>query len=102
MISLQRMCFSEPASNATAVNVTLSEHLVQGTCPSKMQKMPRGGMVSACLSSPFFPPPHLLCSNMSRQQILQGAQNVVIRGGTFMTAETIHDALQCFLHPANQ
>ena len=38
---------------------------------------------------------------MSRNQILQGAQNVVIKGGTFIAADTVRDALRIFdaFHP---
>ena len=34
---------------------------------------------------------------MSAKQVLQGAQNVVIRGGTFMAADTVRDDLRCLL-----
>jgi len=36
-------------------------------------------------------------TNMSEKQILQGVQNVGIRGGTFMAADTVRDAP--FLYP---
>ena len=32
-------------------------------------------------------------SNMSEKHILQGVQNVVVRGGTFMAADTVSEAL---------
>ena len=81
----------------------LNERLVQGTCPGEMRKMPRGGTgLAAPKFSLLSSTPICYAPNMSRQQVLQGAQNVVIRGGTIMAAETVRDALQCLLPPANQ
>jgi len=34
-------------------------------------------------------------------QVFQGAQNIIIRGGTFMAANTVCDALRCLLSHAN-
>jgi len=36
-------------------------------------------------------------TNMSGNQVLQGACNVVIRGGTFTAADIAHDALMSFI-----
>ena len=68
---------------------------MQGTCPGEMRKMPRGGTgLAAPKFSLLSSTPICYASSMSGQQIFQGAQNVVIRGGTFMAAETVRDALQ--------
>ena len=80
----------------------LSERLVQGMCPGKVRKMPHGGMgLAAPKFSLLSSSPICYTSNMSGQQILQGAQNVVIRGGTFMAAGAVCDALQFLLSLAN-
>jgi hypothetical protein len=41
-------------------------------------------------------------TNMSGNQVLQGAQNFVISGCTFNAADTVRDALRCFSSHANQ
>ena len=41
-------------------------------------------------------------TNMSGNQVLRGAHNVVIRGGTFMAADTVRNALRCLSSHANQ
>ena len=39
--------------------------------------------------------PFCYATNMSGKQVLPGVQNVGIRGGTFMAADTVRDALRC-------
>jgi len=41
-------------------------------------------------------------SNMSGKHVLQGAQNVVIRGGTSIAAESVREAVRYLLSQANQ
>jgi hypothetical protein len=67
---------------------------VLGNVPRQNAKMPR---VAGRLLHPKFLllsfTPICHASNMSAKQVLQGAQNVVIRGGTFMAADTVSEAL---------
>ena len=63
-----------------------------------MRMMPPGQHVAGRhqVVASFFRP---ICyaTNMSAKQVLQGAQNVVIRGGTFMAADTVRDDLRCLV-----
>ena len=66
--------------------------------PAKCERMPRGqheaGWSLTHQSYHFFPsPPICHISNMSGKHVLQGAQNVVISGGTFNNADTVCEAL---------
>ena len=63
--------------------------------PAKCERMPReAGWGLSHQSSHFFPsPPICHTSNMSGKHVLQGAQNVVISGGTFNNADTVCEAL---------
>ena len=41
----------------------------------------------------FLPPPIRYTTNMSEKHVFPGAQNTTIRGGTFMAADSVREAL---------
>ena len=70
--------------------------------PGKMRMIPHGHKMFGGQVLASFLRPHLLPSNMSQQNVLQGAQNVVITDSNIHVADSVSEALRCPLSQTNQ